>query len=95
VDPPISSISRNVQNAGVAAICWAIWKMQNRACFKGKIIQNPIELICFVVVFMKYWACLNVQADRDALRQGVDALQRVALSFVCSHPAARVAIGGN
>jgi hypothetical protein len=48
--------------------------MRNRACFEGKLIQTPVELICFVVVFMKYWAGLNVQADSDALRQGADAL---------------------
>jgi hypothetical protein len=58
--PQFLPVSRNVQIAGVAAICWAIWKMRNRACFEGKLIQTPVELICFVVVFMKYWAGLNV-----------------------------------
>jgi hypothetical protein len=50
---------RNVQIAGVAAICWTIWKLRNRACFEGKLIQTPVELIYFAVVFMKYWAGLE------------------------------------
>jgi hypothetical protein len=54
--PQFLPVSRNVQIAGVAAICWAIWKMRNRACFEGKLIQTHVELICFAVVFMKYWA---------------------------------------
>jgi hypothetical protein len=69
--------------------------MRNRACFEGKLIQTPVELICFAVVFMKYWAGLNVQADTDALRQGADALQQTVLSSVRSSVPARLAIGGN
>jgi hypothetical protein len=34
--PQFLPISRNIQIAGVDAICWAIWKMRNRACFEGK-----------------------------------------------------------
>jgi hypothetical protein len=34
--PPISSASRNVQIAGVAAIYWAIWKTRNKSCFEKK-----------------------------------------------------------
>jgi hypothetical protein len=26
--------SRNLQIAGLATICWAIWKLRNRACFE-------------------------------------------------------------
>lgn len=31
---------------GISAICWAIWKTRNRACFEGRIIKNPIEILC-------------------------------------------------
>jgi hypothetical protein len=82
-------VSRNVQIVGVAAICWSIWKLRNRACFEGKIIQNPSELICFDVVFMKYWAGLNMQADGDALRHGADAIQGVALGMMQSGSTSR------
>jgi hypothetical protein len=51
--PNFFPASRNVQIAGVAAICWAIWKLRNKACFEGKLIHSPVELICYAVVFMK------------------------------------------
>jgi hypothetical protein len=59
------------------------------------LIQTPIDLICFAVVFMKYWAGLNVQADGDALRQGADVLHQTALSSVRSNIPARLVIEGN
>lgn len=31
-------ISRNLQIVGMAAICWALWKLRNRACFEQKLI---------------------------------------------------------
>jgi hypothetical protein len=93
--PQFLPVSRNVQIAGVAAICWAIWKLRNRACFEGKLIQTPVELICFAVVFMKYWAGLNVQVDGDALRHGADTIQQTALSSVRSNRPARLRIEGN
>jgi hypothetical protein len=80
--PNFFPASRNVQIAGVAAICWAIWKLRNKACFEGKLIHSPIELICYVVVFIKYWAGLNNPADREMLVGGADALSREAMSMV-------------
>jgi hypothetical protein len=70
--------SRNVQILGIASICWAIWKLRNRACFEGKLIKSPIDLICYANVFMKYWAWLNTDADQEAIRRGADALINMA-----------------
>jgi hypothetical protein len=53
------SASRNMQIAGLAAICWAIWKLRNRVCFENKLINSPCELISYAVAFMKYWAGLH------------------------------------
>jgi hypothetical protein len=61
--PQYVRVSRNTQIAGVAAIFWAFWKLYNKACFEGKIINSPIELICLAVVFMKYWVGLRMQDD--------------------------------
>jgi hypothetical protein len=69
--------------------------MRNRACFEGKLIQSPVDIICFAVVFMKFWASLNVQADGDALREGADVLQQTALSSIRSNIPARLVIEGN
>jgi hypothetical protein len=51
------------QIAGIGAICWAIWKIRNKACFEKKLIKSPLELICYATVFMKYWAGLNSTSD--------------------------------
>jgi hypothetical protein len=63
-----------------------IWKLRNRACFEGKLINSPIDLICYATVFMKYWAGLNPGADQEAIHRGADALINVATG---SHMGAR------
>jgi hypothetical protein len=73
--------SRNVQILGVAAICWTIWKLRNRACFEGKLIKSPIELILYATVFMNYWAGLNSVADQENIRRGAGNLVNVAESM--------------
>jgi hypothetical protein len=52
--------------------------LRNRACFEGKLIKSPIDLICYATVFMKYWAGLNTDADQEAIRRGADALINMA-----------------
>ncbi|PNT60803.1 hypothetical protein BRADI_5g05195v3 [Brachypodium distachyon] len=74
-------VSTDVQVAGVAAICWAIWKSRNNACFENKWIKHPVDLICYTCVFLKYWAGLHKQADKEALLEGAAVLQRVALGI--------------
>jgi hypothetical protein len=70
--------SRNTQIASVAAICWAIWKLRNRACFERKLINSPFELISYAVVFMNYWAGLYGERDAADIRAGADGLMRLA-----------------
>ena len=43
--PQFINASRNVEITGPAAICWAIWKLRNQACFEKKLIKSPFELI--------------------------------------------------
>jgi hypothetical protein len=70
--------SRNPQIAGLAAICWAVWKLRNRACFEHKLISNHVELISYSTVFIKYWAGLHSEKDTDDLQAGADGLLRLA-----------------
>lgn len=76
--PQYVSASRNTQIAGLAAICWAIWKLRNRACFEKKLIKSPNELISFSAVFMNYWACLHNPSDAENIRAGADGLLHLA-----------------
>jgi hypothetical protein len=59
--------NRNVQIDGIASIWWVIRKLFNRSCFKEKLIKSPLELICYFVVFMNYWTCLNNTANQIVL----------------------------
>jgi hypothetical protein len=92
--PQFFPASRNVQIAGVAAICWAIWKLRNKACFEGKLIHSPVELICYATVFIKYWAGLHNPADRDLLIGGAKALTREATNLMPRHPSTRQMLQG-
>ncbi|PNT63107.1 hypothetical protein BRADI_4g11520v3, partial [Brachypodium distachyon] len=71
-------ISRNLQIVGIAAICWALWKIQNRACFEQKLIRSPAEIICYACAFLRYWAGLQSGVDKTNLLAGVAALQAEA-----------------
>jgi len=52
-------------NLGFAAICWALWKCGNRACFDRKIIKNPAKVIIHACALMSYLASLyNVISRR-------------------------------
>jgi hypothetical protein len=76
--PQFIPASRNTQIAGLAAICWAIWKLRNRSCFDHKLIKDPVELISYSTVFMKYWAGSHGEKDADELRLGADGLLKLA-----------------
>jgi len=52
---------------GLAAICWAIRKARNKACFEKVIIKSPLDIIYHVCALMTYWARLYVEPDREQL----------------------------
>jgi hypothetical protein len=63
----------------VAALCWVIWKTWNKACFDGKTLSNPVELICYTCVFLRYWAGLQNEGEKGILNEGAARLQQVAI----------------
>lgn len=67
---------------GVAAICWAIWKARNKACFEKKLIKNPAKIICHARALMKFWAGLFAADDKKILEEGVDAMIKIALNIL-------------
>jgi hypothetical protein len=76
--PRLVPPSKNLQIGGLATICWAIWKLRNRACFEKKLIKSPNELISFTVVFMNYWAGLHNPSDAENIRVGAASLLHLA-----------------
>jgi hypothetical protein len=83
--PKFVPVSRNSQIAGLTAICWAIWKLRNRACFERKLINSSFDLISYAVVFMNYWAGLHGEGDAADLRAG-DGLMRLATNGARTSP---------
>jgi hypothetical protein len=77
--PQLSSASRNVQIAGIAAICWAIWKTRNSLCFEKKNLKNHADLIFLATSFMKYWAGAHSDTEAAQIQQGAAALINLAL----------------
>jgi hypothetical protein len=77
--PQFSNANRNVQIAGIAAICWAIWKTRNSSCFEKKTLKNPVDLIFLATSFMKYWAGAHSDTEAAQLQQGAAALINLAL----------------
>ena len=69
---------------GGCAICWAIWKARNRACFDKKLIKNPTEIICHAGALMKFWAGLFAEVDREMLEEGVNAMMKIAMNILTS-----------
>lgn len=69
---------------GIAAICWAIWKNRNRACFEKKIIRNPLEIICHACALMNYWAGLFAENDKEQLEEGVATMLRIAKELLAT-----------
>ena len=77
------SLSENFLYVGLAAICWAIWRMRNKIHFDKKVVRSPTEIICLASSFMSFWAELQSEEDKSQLEAGAEDLKKVALSF---HP---------
>ncbi|PNT72730.1 hypothetical protein BRADI_2g48424v3 [Brachypodium distachyon] len=75
--PGLFAISNNI--IGVAAICWAIWKIHNKTCFEKKLIRSLAEIVCYACAFLRYWARLQNESKRNNLLAGAAALQAEAL----------------
>jgi len=67
---------------GISALCWAIWKARNRACFERKFIKNPIEILCHAGALMQYWAGLYTEVERKMLINGVNTMLKVATDLL-------------
>jgi hypothetical protein len=68
----------------VAAICWAIWKARNKACFDKKLIKSPVDIICHAGALMKFWTGLFAEMDRATLEEGIDTMVKIAVGLLTS-----------
>jgi len=62
----------------LSAICWAIWKRRNEACFDNKLLRSPTEIITYACALMSYWSGLY-----GPEMQGKDPRGREDSSLLC------------
>jgi hypothetical protein len=48
----ILPVGPNFHIVGIAALCWAISKTRNNACFEGRLISSPVGLLCYMCAFL-------------------------------------------
>lgn len=69
-------------DVGIAAICWAIWKIRNKVCFEGKKLNNPAEIMCHACALITFWAGLYKEEDKKVLIEGADTMLKIALKIL-------------
>lgn len=75
---------------GVAAVCWAIWKTKNKACFEKKMVKNPPEIIFHSCAVMRYWAGLFDDQERAQLIEGSELMLKVAKEVLAAQTTRQV-----
>jgi hypothetical protein len=55
-------------------------------CFEGKLILNPISIVCHACALMNNWAGLYAGLDREALEDGVNTMLRIATNLLNKKP---------
>ena len=58
----------------IAAICWAIRKKRNEACFENKLLRNPTDILIYACALMSYWAGLYGSDMQNKIMDGVKLL---------------------
>lgn len=67
---------------GLLAICWAIWKSRNKACFEKKIIKNPCEILLSAYANMRYWTGLYPEEAQEMIKDSVEVMMKTALKLL-------------
>jgi hypothetical protein len=65
---------------GLAAVCWSIWTVRNKATFENHVVKSPVEAVFTICSFLLYWAGLQVGDDKDKLVDGARKLMKLAAS---------------
>jgi hypothetical protein len=63
---------------GLAAVCSAIWKARNKACFEQKYIKHPAEIVIHACALMKHWAGLYKKELQAQMTAGVGVFLAMA-----------------
>jgi hypothetical protein len=75
---------------GIAALCWAIWKSHNKACFEKISLKSPLEILCHASALMIFWAGLYGEMDRDQLIEEANLMLKVAKELLAKQTTRQV-----
>lgn len=75
---------------GIAALCWAIWKSRNKACFEKIPLKSPLEILCHASALMILWAGLYGEMDRDQLIEEANLMLKVAKELLAKQTTRQV-----
>ncbi|KAF7077602.1 hypothetical protein CFC21_082139 [Triticum aestivum] len=79
---------------GLAATCWAIWLVRNKATFEKKQIKSPFEIMFSMCPFPLYWTGLQKGDDAAKLRSGAEMIRTSTMQLMRLCGAAAQPIGG-
>jgi hypothetical protein len=71
---------------GLAAVCWAIWKVRNQTCFEKKTIKNASEVFYSVCLFLRYWAGLHSGDAQQVIQVGVEIMMQTVIKIFKKSP---------
>jgi hypothetical protein len=71
-----------VHMLGLAAVCWACWKLMNRACFDKILLKNPNEILLYACALMKYWAGLYPEDTQQLVSSRVDVMMKTTMHLL-------------
>jgi hypothetical protein len=66
---------------GLSVVYWALWKTRNMACFEGKCVRSPTEIICLASSLISYWVGLQKDDTKEVLEADAEMLKNAALAF--------------
>lgn len=66
---------------GVAAVCWVIWLSRNDVVFERSKPNSCLHVIFRGAYWIRSWAILSKEEERDSLKLGYRSLEVTALEL--------------
>ena len=85
---------RSLAIVGIAAICWALWKMRNKVMFDDHRMRTPCEVLFHIASLLNYWAGLHKDSDKEFLKLGSEKMMMVATDLLRADARRRMASNG-
>ncbi|TVU01395.1 hypothetical protein EJB05_53164, partial [Eragrostis curvula] len=71
-----------VYTEGLAAVCWAIWKSRNKACFDKIMIKHPCDIVFYICSFLRYWAGLYSAEMNEVIQAGAKTMMKMVINIL-------------